>query len=328
MKIKYNKSLLSLVIAAVTVTQANAQSLDALYEYNLITKGDLDIQSEVEGRTLVGGNYVDGGTSNFGIHLNQSPSTISPTLTVVGEVITGSVINVTGGSVVVGGSANGRKFNIQNSQNVSGLTATDNTGISFTETFNQLDLASQQLATFATNSGNTYSTDGGGNVILNIASITDGVTVFNVDESIFGYADGVTGGVNGRQLNLSGLDYSGSTVVINVSSGTDGIINTLHSQGSGFMNGFTDNVIFNFYDAKEVNINNQFFGSILAPNALIDTQGKATIDGSVYANSLVSTNEIHDPLFGGSIKFETVPEPSSTLLLGLGGLGLLARRKR
>jgi len=326
---KHNKAILSSAIALMAVCQSSAQSLDAFSDFNLITRGDAAINSgsEVEGRTLIGGSLTSANSTQFGFRLNQNPSAadVVPTLIVSGDIVSGSTINVTGGSVVVGGEVLGRRaINIQNSQNIRDnngdlvLVTTQNTGATFDDTFNELALASSQLATLASSSGNNVTTDGAGNVSLNIASATDGLTVFNVDESIFGL-----GAPQERSVFLNGL--GSNTVVINVSSGDDGVIDTRHSFGNGFI-GSAENILFNFYDATEVNIGDQFFGSILAPNAEINAT--QTIDGSIFADSLRTNAEIHLPNFDGDITLEQVPEPSSTLLLGLGGLGLLVRRKR
>ena len=326
-----NKIIASLAFAVVAVTGANAQSLDALSVFNIITTGDFNSQSDIEGRTLVGGNFTNSNSTNFATRLDQNAQDqTDASLIVVGDIVNGNAINVLAGSVVVGGTVNGR--NVQLNQNNRTVTFTENANINFDDTFTQLTLASQSLSTLAMNNGNTvvFPGNSGGTTTFNIGSgvAQDGLAVFNVTEDVFDTRLGNT-------IDITGVQNTNRDVVINVGSGDDGIVNI----GTNFLNGFNQDanqvrIVFNFFDATEINIATNFFGNILAPNAEINPQ--ANIDGSVFAESLTTQSELHIPTFDGNIEFEQVPyliayqvpEPSSTLLLGLGGLGLLIRRKR
>ena len=113
---KNNKIIASLAFAVVAATGANAQSLDALSEFNIITTGDFNSQSDIEGRTLVGGNFTNSNSTNFAIRLDQNArDQTDASLIVVGDIVNGNAINVLAGSVVVGGTVNGR--NVQLNQN-------------------------------------------------------------------------------------------------------------------------------------------------------------------------------------------------------------------
>ncbi|CAF4176668.1 unnamed protein product [Rotaria socialis] len=68
-----------------------------LSEYNLITMGDLDTNSDVEYRTLVCGSYLGTQSSNFAIHRDQN--SIDPSLEIRYNISFGSTMNVTAGSV-------------------------------------------------------------------------------------------------------------------------------------------------------------------------------------------------------------------------------------
>lgn len=86
-----------LAVTAIFAPAAAAplSAADILEQFNLVTFGDLDSTSEVEGRTLVGGN-LKGSSSTFYTRPHQVASSPYGALTVGGN-ISGGFKNVNGG---------------------------------------------------------------------------------------------------------------------------------------------------------------------------------------------------------------------------------------
>jgi len=95
--------------------------------------------------------------------------------------------------------------------------------------------------------------------------------------------------------------------------------------------------LFNFYNATNIYLGNQFEGYILAPNADV-TLGN-NVDGGVMASNLVAESEIHLPdrnasaaTFYGSLPNALspgpVPEPATLTLLPVGAALWACRRRR
>ena len=83
-----------------------AGPIETLSEYNLIVLNDLASTSEVEGKTLIGGDLS--GTSNYGIRLTQNDLSNGDALVIAGDLVSGSTVNANGQSVVIAGNNNGR----------------------------------------------------------------------------------------------------------------------------------------------------------------------------------------------------------------------------
>jgi len=147
------------------------------------------------------------------------------------------------------------------------------------------------------------------------AVVKNGVAVFDltaIDTTLFSSAV--------KRFSFSGLD--GATSVI---FNTDITSATL---GDDFLGGGAQNygakMIWNFYNATDLTVNNQFGGSILATKAALTTN--QNIEGGVYVNSLDQHAEIHLQAYSGTLP--AVPEPGTyaMLLAGLGLLGVISAR--
>jgi choice-of-anchor A domain-containing protein len=149
------------------------------------------------------------------------------------------------------------------------------------------------------------------------AVVKNGVAVFDltaIDTTLFSSAV--------KRFSFSGLD--GATSVI---FNTDVTSATL---ADDFLGGAAPNygakMVWNFYNATSLTVNNQFGGSILATKAALSNY--QNIEGGVFVNSLDQHAEIHLQAYTGNIP--AVPEPGTyaMLLAGLGLMGFMAKRFR
>lgn len=128
-------------------SHASAQNLAPLAEYNVIVRGNLSTNSDIEGRTSVGGNLISSQSANFGTRLqNQVPSG-DLVLRVQGNIVSGNPLQLNAGSLEIGGTTHGRIINYN-----GGGSLVSSPGANYSQTFSDLTLASQELATYSGNS--------------------------------------------------------------------------------------------------------------------------------------------------------------------------------
>lgn len=299
----------ALAISSVTLfTNVSAQNLTALSDYSVIVSGDLNTSSDIEGRTLVGGNLTGSNSMNLALRLqNNVPSSLF-ILQVAGDIQSGNPINLNAGSIELGGSI-GRQVNFN-----GGGSLVSNPGVSYNGIFNQLDNASATLASLSANSLASIPTGQPGSLKFSANPDQNGTAVFSYGGSeIFSNSN-----VQQIEIDLN----SASTVVFNI-SGKDITWNNGNMVGAFTDIAVRESVIWNFYEAETIDFQSRnFMGQVLAPNATVTTAGN--IDGSIYAKSLTTTAEVHLPSYNGTL----VPEPSSAALLGLAGLVVVFRRSR
>lgn len=300
----------ALGLIALAAPTAHAQSLSLLSDYSVVVSGNFSTNSDVEGRTLVGGNLTGSSSANFGIKLQNTVSKNDLTLRVAGDIVSGNPIQLNAGSLELGGSLNGRHINYN-----GGGSLISNPSADYTSLINELTFASDTLSGFTANS--TLIVPGAQPAAFKFDSApdTNGLAVFLVDgNSLF----------NNQKVQQIELLANGATdVLINVSGGT---INWQHGNMVGLFtqNGWRENIVWNFFEAENINFGSKnMMGQILAPNASVTAQGN--LDGSIFAKNLSTTSEVHLPGYKGNI---VIPEPSSAILIGAAGLALLVRRKR
>jgi choice-of-anchor A domain-containing protein len=304
--------ILPLLAFACTVGIASAQNLSSLSEYNVIVSGNLSTNSEIEGRTIVGGNITSSSSANFGIKLQNKVPKGDLVLRVGGDIAAGNPIQLNAGSLELGGSRNNRIINYN-----GGGSLVQNPGADFSGIISDLTAASQVLATYGANSNAMIFANMPGQpgpLRFTATPDSNGLAVFSVNGSdVFG---------NGNAQRLEIVTNNAADILINVAG-------TAINWNSGDMVGAFDEdhwqsrIVWNFYEATSINFGGkEFGGQILAPNANITTNG--VIEGSVFAKNLTTQSEVHLPGYGGNL----VPEPSSALLVFIGATGMLLRRRR
>ena len=333
--------VLPAAIAATSFFSIGAHAaLDAnqtLNQFNAIVFGNVVSNSHVDGRTWVGGNVTGG---DYVQHSSDTPASSYAGLTVKGNasnlhvnglgaviggnfnnsivntgstVVLGNVVNSNlNGSAYIAGTSSGSNFNGGKLASPSSLMQSSIDAVDSTDFYSVLSNTSDSLRQL----GNTSDVIVNGNKAT-FSAVADGsgLAVFNLTDAqatqIFGLGE--------FDFLLNGA----STVVINSSLQNITI-------GANFLGGSAQtigsSVIWNFYDATNITLNNQFGGSVLAVDATLTNN--QNIEGGVFVKNLHQNGEIHLQPFNGNV-VTAVPEPSSyaMLLLGLGLLTFAVRRR-
>jgi choice-of-anchor A domain-containing protein len=308
-----------LVLVAGVYSQFSAAGpIETLNEYNLVVLNNLYTTSEVEGKTLVGGDLS--GTSNYGTRITQNAVVPETTLIVGGNIVAGTNINANGQSVIVGGVNNG---NVNSKSLITGAATLD-----FDLVKSEFTNFSGYLSELAFNSTLSSPTTQPGPATFQIgADVNNGVAVFNIDQADF------FGNTKIQQYDVSNTNVS--TVVINVAGTTINGINGLNPVGNFNNSSFYSNVIWNFYEATSITLNTLFQGSLIAPFA--DLTSSTPIRGSVVVNNYYQNGEVHLPSFNGTLDYDptvtntpvaSVPAPSSLFILASALLGLIMWRRK
>lgn len=298
--------------------------IELLDHFNLMA-GDYQAGNETEGSAFIWGEYHATGSSRFGFNGGQVADDSEYVLWLGNGVSTTSTTTLITGSVVSRVSVNSSLFNLNGNGAgdpvlAEGQDAWDDAlvsdlGLNSTdEIVAILGDASSQWATLEANSVATLPGNGGLSFSATPADI-DGyqVAVFNVTAEQL-----MDGSISRFDLALNGAD----TVLVNVSGGDV----TLSKSFTGDFVNNESSVLFNFYEAETVSVDVNVRGGIYAPFATVDQNG-SNIDGTVVAAEFDQTAEVHDERFDGYLPYDMIPEPASTVLVMLGGMVLLRRRR-
>lgn len=217
---------------------SQAQDLSALSPYSVITRENFSTTSDVEGATVVGGNFTGSNSANFAIKLNGSVPATKPTLRVSGNIAAGNPINLNAGSLALGGSLNGRNVNYN-----GGGSLISNPGLNFSAMFAQLDEASALLGLYHPNSTASIPSGQPGPFTIQANPDADGMAVLLVDGTTLFDNPMV------QQIQLSA--NGASAILINV-SGT-----SVNWSSGNFVGAFTDtgmrsNIVWNFFEATNI----------------------------------------------------------------------------
>jgi choice-of-anchor A domain-containing protein len=296
----------SILACSILISSASLVSAGiSLGDFNVITTGNLSDNSDVQGRVLVGGSLLTN-NFNFGGHLGSNSSLSTPA---------GIFNNL--GSGVTNLDNNGTNFlfgSATSATEVNGISASPTEVASYTTNLaSYLNSVSIGYAGLATNS--TVSEPNNNQIAFNATPTTingQSVAVFSVSQSFFEQS--------GTVSSLTGVT-AGTTVIINVTGGAD----SLSFQGLNFsaFQQLNDqaNIIFNFENVTALNGVSNLGGSILAPDAVLNTGNSLT--GGIYVQSIASVGEIDlansmGTPGNGFTGFVTVPEPSSIVSTMLG----------
>lgn len=301
---------------------APLSATEILQQFNMVVFGDVDASSNIQGRSLIGGNLTGNSADFFVGAPGTVPASSFAALTVGGNVAGNPKQVNNGGSVVAGGNIQSLNMNgggdvtlggvVTGTVNANGGTVAQNAAVAIPNFEADLKALSVQLRGLT---GAAPTKNGNKGEFTSAAPGADGVAVYNLD-SFFLQT------VNEISLALNGA----STLIINV--GGDDIKNKDNFLGGPF--DIAANVIWNFYEATELTFERQFFGTVLAPFA--NVKNTSSIEGTLVAAQLDMDAQIHLQPFEGPLPVADVPAPAAlplmTGVLALGGFLASRRRKR
>ena len=301
-----------LAAAIVMLSSQAARATPILNSFNLVVGGNLVSNSEVEGRTLVGGN-LSGTASNYGIALTPSSAFSGIDSLIVGGDITAANVNVAAGDVRVGGVATG---NVNRNGVGSDLFQHDSTvsGV-LSSVLGQLQSWSSYFGSLTPNS-TVNNPAGPSGLTFNATAGPDRRAVFHIDGTVFSDPQS-------QQFDLvagPGIDL----MIVNV-YGT-----SVNFNEGNFVGGFTSPAIrpllvWNFVEAQTLELNRSWFGTIMAPGANLRTS--TVIDGSVFiGGDFDQRAEVHLPLLNAAQGDAPVPEPATIGLMSVALLALGSRK--
>jgi choice-of-anchor A domain-containing protein len=296
-----------LVLAAPVAT---AGTISSMQQYSLIVFGDLDNNSNIHGKTFVGGSLTGMNSHDFAINIPGTPGS-EVTVRVGGNINAGNPLNVNAGSVEVGGTIN-RPINLNGG---AGATATAGLPQDISTIQAELESASLGFAALMANSsanlvGNQLTFEAAPDGPLNravfqvsAANIFSNPAVANID------------------INLNGA----SEVVINV-SGASADFNQGNMLGNFALNSTREKVLWNFYEATSIETFRRLDGSLLAPLAHLTIN--QNVEGSVAVASMTQRAEVHFPVPTITPDPNFIPEPHALSLALMGAFAMLTRRGR
>lgn len=299
MKMRNNLAVLVLGAAALAPTLSFADTLTAsqiLAQFNGIITNQFSSQSDVEGRLITGELKVG---ATFYNNPNGSTSSFSAVNAI--NIDAGNSMNVNNGGSVNYQTSNAGRFNL----NGGGTVVKQSPAFTMSEFTAPLNALQSQLSRLSTNS-----------------------TVNGTDPNNFTFNEtGATAVFSLTTMQLqtaANIVFSGnaSTIIINVSG------NSFNDNANiNIANSLSSKIIWNFEDATSITLRG-WDGTILAGNATVSA-GSA-INGVLYAENYTGNGELHSVAFTGGLPVAAVPEPEANamLLVGLGLMGFMVRRKK
>lgn len=314
---------------------ADAINFGEASKYNAFIKEDYSVtSSDVEGRVAVGGNLNVNGQYDIGTKINEYGMGSGPSLVVGGNINKTSQngnFNVygSGGDVVLGGTLTGGPAQIGSLTEES-----DNLPVDFDDAFSHLNSLSQQLSERTASS----TTQEWGALNFDVdpkVTPVDGVYVFNVTQeqldstytwylNMNGLAEDATVVFNIKNNNGSGVNFAAKEIILVDKNGPEHLSNykkSLTNEKAPVQ------VLYNFYGASELNLQQGVYGSVLAPNADI-TAVTGEVYGQVVGKSWDGNMQInYNPFEPVGKPPKPVPEPTSMLIFSLALLLLFGKKQ-
>lgn len=298
-----------------TIAGTSLASGGTINEFNLVVFNNHETGSNVWGRVAVGGN-MSGNAIDIGTKLQPSGNYYTVDTLIVGGNITTNNINLAAGDVRHAGTINA---NI----NRNGGGATHQQIVHDLAAIAMVDaMETETRALSSMLEGETTNSMSGMGSLSNRYTFTTGVgsaggtAVFNVNSSIFSSGQWADFTINNAA--------NAGVIVINVdASGTNGDVSFTGGNFNGFA-GFSDRLIWNFYNADLIFVQRELFGSMLGVNAHL--HNFTNLNGSVVVSSMRQQGEVHGPSFGPQLHVIPLPGAGAIAMAGMGVLALRRRR--
>lgn len=278
---------------------------------NLYALGDFNpTGAVVQGSLLVAGNL---NASNYTINQNNRDAFGSSAYAlVVGGNLNYNSGTINNGSYYVGGTST-----ITSNTGLNNAAASSTLPVSFADTSAALKSTSAAVATVAQTGSATIQYGG--------MTLTGGGSGGNVQ--VFDITASALGSVNYFNFaNLNATVGVKDTLILNISG-------TSASLQGGYGNFANYNVLYNFFEATNLNIGNTgLTGTVLAPLATVIGSGNiigTAVVGNWAASTTVETGAGFQAAdVAGFVSAVPEPETYAMLLAGLGLVGFMARRRR
>ncbi|RVT92634.1 choice-of-anchor A family protein [Sphingomonas crocodyli] len=317
---------------ATPVTNTAAQ----LKEWNLIAFNNIvQMNSEIEGRTFVGGN-IQATNGQYNFTATSASANGTGALTVVGNTA-GQKIDFKQGDLVVGGNQGTYQLERQTNGTTVYVGGTNSAGLQNNLSPTTGLAQSNPNFTAALNAQKA-------SLINNMTSLSDNLKALastgtaSTANNKFTY--NATGSFNVINTTVDQLKSIGDQISITSGTGKTTIINVAGNLSSGSINanmantGSAQNIIWNFYEATDLTLGD-WQGTVLAPKATFVKDSRGNLEGNLIANNVSLYGEVHALNFQGDLSsvggsVSAMPEPTTwaMLILGFGMVGSVMRRQR
>lgn len=305
------------VPAASSATVLNAAQI--LNQFNVTTINDLKSSQDIEGRALAGHDLIANGAMQVNSKGGTPPSQFDDL--VVGNDVLGGTVNLNNtGNASVGNNVSNSVFELNGGgvlRSGGSITATANQGTKipnlagtpgFADRFPE-DVENQLKNASASASGLSGSapTVSGSRATFNAAPNSKGLSVYSFDFSLLD-------SVNEIDLQLNGA----KNIIMNVT----GLGGDLNDNFLAAPFAAAPKTLWNFSEATQLNFQNQFFGSVLAPFAT--ATNITPIEGSLAVYMADLNGEVHLQPYVGPVP---LPAGLPLALTGVAAFAWLRRRR-
>jgi choice-of-anchor A domain-containing protein len=302
--------MLRAMSVCVILAAGSAASASTFSDWNLLVRKDVsNMNNHVDGSALIGGN-LSGSGSVFSMH--QVTASNGAGLMVGGDISGSHQVN-SGGSVIHGGALNSTFAPHVSVQQQAGIGATVNAAFAHAGAYSSFlrDLAPTGTLTLLD------GTKGKLNSASTVGIGSDEYAVYSLNATNIN-------AMSELELNFGSADF----VVINVDASS--LVMDMNFLG-GLSQNNSDRIVWNFFNATDLDITHNLAGMVLATMADVNISGSGMY-GSLIADSISGISaEVRLKTFRGDFEVAVVPLPPAAwagLATLAGVFGVRAVRRR
>jgi choice-of-anchor A domain-containing protein len=289
--------------------------------------GSINLNGGGATNLLVGGNYNATTNSVFNAQIggNMTNGTLTPANS--------------GASISLGGQKTGGNMNLNGASYQQNLGAGFKSGLEgavagmTSDLSDNLHALSSTLSGLSIASNPSFLSSSGQTLVLNAVKGANAFSVFNLTQAdLVGFtsiAYNFTPDAGPVVINFLGQTLTSGPNIGKVEAKLS--LNFTNPSGTDDFKAVNQSVVWNFGTADFVHFGTEFFGSVLAADALVSNVN--AINGSVVAKTFKQGGEVHLGTFNGFDIPQTppppVPEPGTwaMMILGFGSVGAFLRRR-